>query len=150
MDRHFPRLERQGAFGFFAADDCRVVGHLSVVVQPIVLQPIPVPNKLSEGLETLERFLSERVEGFVQTFFVEEAYRRRGIGRTLQMLSIQKAQELGCSQFRSWSSPSSEENYALKASMGFAMVPGYDYIERIDRWVPGVWFVRSLSRGTET
>ena len=45
---------------------------------------------------------------------------------------------------RSWSSLDKPANYALKLALGFAVHPGYDYVARLDKWVPGAFFIKKL------
>jgi GNAT superfamily N-acetyltransferase len=63
------------------------------------------------------------MEAKIIAFGVREAYRRRGIGRTLQTHTLRCAKELGCYQVRSVSDHDHPENYQLKLSMGFAVEP---------------------------
>jgi GNAT superfamily N-acetyltransferase len=64
------------------------------------------------------------VEAKVVTLHVLEPFRRRGIGRSLQVASVAWARELGCYQVRSRSPYSSRGNHGLKAAMGFGISPG--------------------------
>jgi GNAT superfamily N-acetyltransferase len=63
------------------------------------------------------------MEAKIIAFGVREAYRRRGIGRTLQTHTLRCAKKLGCYQVRSVSDHDHPENYQLKLSMGFAVEP---------------------------
>jgi len=63
------------------------------------------------------------IEAKSATFAVRPEYRRRGIGKRLQIEAIRWADELGCYQLRSRSPYSSAENHGLKLSMGFAIQP---------------------------
>lgn len=69
--------------------------------------------------------LGERaVEAKVVTFHVLDEFRRRGIGRTLQLEAVKWARELGCYQIRTRSAYGRTENHGLKASLGFGISPG--------------------------
>lgn len=63
------------------------------------------------------------IEAKSATFAVRPEFRRRGIGRRLQMAAIEWARELGCYQLRSRSPYSSVENHRLKLSLGFGIQP---------------------------
>lgn len=97
-----------------AFDDGRCVGFLRFMVQ-IIGSDEGRPPILDSG-----RHLTE---GFVEAFGVEPGFRRRGIGKSMQMRAISFCEERGCHQIRSRSSVSSRENYALKISMGYAIHP---------------------------
>lgn len=86
-------------------------------------------------------------ETFVQTFFVEAPYRRRGVGRALQEAALCWTRERGCLQMRSWSSLDRPENYALKLAMGFAMHPATHDAAAGYR-VSGVYFVKRVDGST--
>ena len=60
-------------------------------------------------------------EAHIVAFGVQEAYRRRGIGRALQEHALNRAKALGCYQLRSISY--GRENDRLKLAMGFAVIP---------------------------
>lgn len=83
----------------------------------------------------------ELVEAKILGFAVRPPFRRRGIGRALQMAAIGRARALGCYQLRSFSfnTPEHEANYRLKLSMGFAAQPEYRGPE-----VNGVNFIMPL------
>jgi len=89
-----------------AQNENRVLGHLSLQIQPLDL-----PG--ADG----------RIESFVNTFAVEADYRRRGFGRALQLEALRLSGDLHCYQMRSWSSLDHPENYALKLALGFSVVP---------------------------
>lgn len=82
-------------------------------------------------------------ETFVQTFFVDRAHRRCGVGRALQQAALDLTRARGCCQMRSWSSLDKPENYRLKLGLGFAMHP-----EVHEAWngmkVSGVYFVKRV------
>ena len=66
-------------------------------------------------------------EAKIKSFAVLKPFRRQGIGRALQQSAIQRAQDEGCYQIRSYSSnePGHRANYQLKLSMGFAAQPEF-------------------------
>lgn len=64
------------------------------------------------------------IEAKVVTLHVVEDFRRRGVGRSLQLAAVQWARELDCYQVRSRSEYSRHENHQLKASLGFGISPG--------------------------
>ncbi|MCB9449879.1 MAG: GNAT family N-acetyltransferase [Anaerolineaceae bacterium] len=118
-----------------------VIGHIA-----IKRQPIHVPASHISGHE--ERSLAgpdgnALYEAFVQTFAVEEGYRRTGYGRALQEAALQKAQELGCYQMRSWSSADKLGNYALKIRLGFSIIPAL-YPMPGGEPISGVYFVKRI------
>ena len=53
-------------------------------------------------------------ETFVQTFFVDEGFRRHGLGERLQLEGLAVTRALGAYQMRSWSSLDKPVNYQLK------------------------------------
>ena len=97
-----------------ALDGHTVVGFLKVVVQPIGPELDREPFEL--GGEPL-------LEAKVLAFGVLPQYRRRGIGRALQVRARDLARDLGCFQVRSHSSGNNEANHRLKLSLGYAVVP---------------------------
>jgi len=107
---------------FLAAQvDEQTVGSLT-----LLRQPIEIPATKWAG----DRDLSLRDAGgsvlyelFVQTFSVDEAHRRKGIGRALQEEALRQAQMMGCYQLRSWSSLDRIANYPLKLGLRFAFHP---------------------------
>src|SRR4029078_1285972 len=62
-------------------------------------------------------------EGYVEAFGVVSEYRRRGIGQRLQEHALALCRQRGCYQVRSRSPITSQENYALKLKMGYAVHP---------------------------
>lgn len=64
------------------------------------------------------------IEAKVVTFHVLDEYRRRGIGRDLELAAVTWARELGCYQLRTRSAYERQENHSLKASLGFGISPG--------------------------
>ena len=127
------------SFYLGAADAGAVIGHLSLRRQPLV---IPA-SSLTRGLEMalMDDGGTAIDEVFVLSFAVEPRYRRRGFGRALQLRALAKATELGCFQMRSWSSADKRENYALKISLGFSIVPAL-YPMPGGTHLSGVYFVK--------
>jgi GNAT superfamily N-acetyltransferase len=115
-----------------------VVGHISLRRQAITIPA--VPGQAATGINRQGQPLEEL---FVQTFAVDEAYRRRGYGRVLQISAVELARDAGCYQMRSWSSLDHEENYALKLSLGFAICPAV-YVTESGASINGVYFVMRL------
>jgi GNAT superfamily N-acetyltransferase len=97
-----------------ALKDDAVVGFLRFVTQRIG-PPDDCPPLMMNG-EAL-------IEAKILAFGVPEPYRRRGIGRQLQLAAIDRARELGCYQVRSWSLARYSANYQLKLKLGFAAQP---------------------------
>lgn len=63
------------------------------------------------------------VEGYINILEVRPAYRKRGIARQLTHLSIQKAQQYGAYQMRSWSSEDKVEAIPMWKRLGFGLCP---------------------------
>lgn len=125
--------------GVMAAE--QVVGHLA-----FRRQTLSVPaSELTHGQEMAltDGQGAPLFEAFVQSFAVEAAHRRQGVGRALQERALGKARELGCYQLRSWSSAGKHENYALKLSLGFAALPAL-YPLPGGAPISGVYFVRRI------
>lgn len=76
-------------------------------------------------------------EAKIIAFGVREAYRRHGIGRTLQEYTLRRAKALGCYQVRSVSDYTHPENHQLKLSMGFGVEP-------MERDAPSLAFIMPL------
>lgn len=107
---------------FLAAKlDQQIVGSLTLKKQPLIIPPSEWAGKRDRSLRDADGDLV--YELFVQTFRVEEGYRRRGIGRTLQAAGLKTAKQQACYQVRSWSSLDKKENFLLKLSMGFGFHP---------------------------
>ena len=79
-------------------------------------------------------------EAKIIAFGVKEAYRRQGIGRSLQEYTLKRAKELDCYQVRSVSDTDHPENHQLKLSMGFAVEP-------MEREEPSLAFIMPLRKG---
>ncbi len=110
-----------------------VIGHISLLKRKILIPSLPV-EELKDGSGTI------LYENFVMTFFVEEPFRRRGIGESLQKKAIELTREMGLFQLRSWSSNDKTENYILKLKLGFAFNPGHCYVEETGQYIPGGYF----------
>jgi GNAT superfamily N-acetyltransferase len=119
----------------------QVIGHITLKVQPITLpatewsdnQPVYLADTDGDRLH----------ETFVQTFAVDEAHRRQGHGRALQLAALALTRNLGCYQMRSWSSADKTANYALKLSLGFAVHPSV-MVARPRQRISGVYFVKTV------
>jgi GNAT superfamily N-acetyltransferase len=144
-DSHHAFTPEDGeGFVIVAMKNNRVVGHISIKHQPIAhrddlpIELLEMPNK---------RFTDTHppglVEGFVQTFEVEEDYQRRGIGSQLQQAAFAECCQRGLYQMRSWSSLDRPANFALKIALGFAVHPGHYYLSKQNKWVAGAYFVKS-------
>lgn len=98
-----------------------VVGSLTLIRQQIT---IPETEWVGDRDRILRNAAGEPLfETFVQTFRVDEAYRRKGIGQALQIEAVRVTRETGCIQMRSWSSLDASANYHLKLSLGFGFHP---------------------------
>ncbi len=115
----------------------RVVGHISFKRRPLAL---------TDERKTPLRLDGEQLwETYVQTFSVEEDFRRRGLGSALQRAALKKSAELGCHQMRSWSSRDKGGNYQLKLKLGFSLVPAVIKPDSKET-VYGGYFVKSLRK----
>lgn len=146
---HAPELQDGAAFvlGAFVDADGRaaLIGHLSIHLQPLEHRTdLPLSLLELENTSFSDSYPPGLVEGFVWTFDVEEAHRRRGIGRRLQLAALEECRRRGLYQLRSWSSLDRPANYALKIGLGFAVHPGHTYLPRREKWVRGVYFVMPL------
>lgn len=118
-----------------------VVGHISLHLRDIV---IPATEWSGDEEGYLTNGGDERLqETFVNSFAVEEEYRRRGYGRELQLAGLELTRELGAMQMRSWCSLDKPEAYALKLSLGFAAHPAI-YEAWNGMLVSGVYFVKRV------
>jgi GNAT superfamily N-acetyltransferase len=119
----------------------RVIGHISVRVQDLVIPPTEWSAGHDHGLR---RSAGEPLrETFVNTFAVDETHRRQGYGRALQIAALDLTRELGCYQMRSWSSLDKTANYALKISLGFAVFPAV-YTTGSGQLISGAYFVKTV------
>ncbi|MCP4230222.1 MAG: GNAT family N-acetyltransferase [bacterium] len=125
--------------GALVDDD--VIGHISLHIRDIVI-PATEWSEDKEGLLTGEDG-GRLKETFVNSFNVEEDYRRQGYGRELQLAGLELTRELGGIQMRSWCSLDKPAAYALKLSLGFAAHPAIS-----EAWngmlVSGVYFVKRV------
>jgi GNAT superfamily N-acetyltransferase len=64
------------------------------------------------------------IEAKVVTLHVLDPFRRRGIGKRLQIEAVRWARELDCYQVRSRSPYTSAANHRMKAALGFGVSPG--------------------------
>ncbi len=126
-----------------------MVGNLSLVLQDITSPPTEWSH--DRGYERTLRAADGTPyrETFVETFMVEEAYRRRGYGRALQRAALGLSRELGAYQMRSWSSLDRAANYALKVSLGFAVHPAVQHAARTGEPISGVYFVKVVQPAGE-
>ena len=132
-----PKSERLVFLG--ALVDGQIVGNLTFLKQPI---EIPATEWAEDhDLSLREAGGGVLYEMFVQTFSVDEAYLRRGIGRALQEEALRQARILGCYQLRSWSSLDKISNYELKLGMKFAFHPAI-YQTDSGLKVSGGYFIR--------
>ncbi len=133
-----PDLLLPGLYALSAVQADRVIGHITLKMQPILI-PAAVPGTAPRKLAgTGGRSLREL---FVRSFAVDAAHRRQGHGRALQLAALELARCLGCYQLRSWSSLDKTANYALKLELGFAVHPA---IQHTAEGLPvcGVYFVQ--------
>jgi GNAT superfamily N-acetyltransferase len=118
-----------------------VVGHISLYLRDIII-PATEWSENEEGYLTGENDARLR-ETFVNSFGVEEEYRRLGNGRELQLAGLELTRELGAIQMRSWCSLDKPAAYALKLSLGFSAHPAIS-----EAWngmlVSGVYFVKRV------
>jgi GNAT superfamily N-acetyltransferase len=122
-------------------DGDAVVANLTLKAQPIV---IPA-TEWAGGVETVLKGPDGEAltETYVQTFHVDEACRRRGIGEQLQRAGLAHTQQLGCYQMRSWSSLNRDANYQLKLKLGFAAHPAVHQADS-GLLVSGIYFVMAV------
>ena len=119
-------------------DNEYVVGHISIKLQDIIIPATEWGGGIERPLTKDDRRLTET---FVQTFAVDEAHRRRGHGRILQLAALDLTKEIGAYQMRSWSSLDKLGNYMLKLNLGFAAHPAI-YETATGLRVSGVYFVK--------
>lgn len=101
------------------------IGHIAISIQP-------VPN-LGE---------TELLESFVRAFHVSPDWRRRGVGRTLQLAALELSRAQSCYQMRSWSSTDKLANYRLKLGLGFCFCPAFEL--HGGKQIDGGYFVQRL------
>lgn len=117
----------------------KIVAHISLKIQLIRI-PILAP---SAKIPSDFVFMEEK-EIFVYTFAVEKLLRNKGIGTRLQKEAIKTGIENRYYQMRSWSSLDKKQNYRIKHKLGFCIVPGWTYVERLNEWFEGVYFIKKL------
>ena len=141
LNKHSKPLTKEIIFLGIEKDNA-VVASLTIKVQPIV---IPA-TEWAEGMATeLKDAAGDPLkETFVQTFFVEEAYRRHGLGEALQLEALNATHQLGCCQMRSWSSLDKPANYQLKLKLGFGAHPAV-YETDSGLKVSGIYFVKRVA-----
>jgi GNAT superfamily N-acetyltransferase len=110
------------------------------------LQPLVAPD--SDWAAGMEKVITGEEgkalsETYVQTFCVDESYRRRGLGELLQLEGLAVTRELGAYQMRSWSSLDKPANYQLKLKLGFAAHPAITETDSGLK-VSGVFFVKTV------
>lgn len=131
-----------GVYLLAAVNADHVIGHIAVRMQRIIIPATAWSGGDTHPLDGPDgRPLREM---FVQTFAVDEAYRRQGHGRALQLAALTLAKRLRCYQLRSWSSLDKDANYALKLSLGFAVYPAVQESASGEP-ISGVYFVKTVS-----
>ena len=144
-DEGLPKNERLVFLG--AQVDEQIVGSLTLLKQPIEIPATEWAGDRDLCLRDADG--SQLYELFVQTFSVDEAYRRRGIGRALQEEALRQARILGCYQVRSWSSLDKIANYPLKLGLRFAFHPAI-YQTDSGLKVSGGYFIRVVQDFSES
>jgi GNAT superfamily N-acetyltransferase len=115
--------------GAFTTNRC--VGFLRVMVQ-VVGRDVNRPPIYAANGQPLR-------EGYVEAFGVAPDHRRQGIGQRLQERAIALCRQRGCYQIRSRSPITSQENYALKLKMGYAVHPSGEN--------DSYYFIKTLTSG---
>lgn len=133
---------KENCFYFGIMADGAVIGHISIRKQALVVPSSTLNGHYEVMLKAPDGHGLH--EAFVLSFGVEVVQRRLGYGRALQEAAIDKARALGCYQMRSWSSADRTENYALKLSMGFAVLPAL-YPVPGGQPISGVYFVKRIA-----
>jgi GNAT superfamily N-acetyltransferase len=110
-----PNIDESLLLGAFVEQAC--VGFLRLLIQVIGSDIGRIP--ILRGSTSLR-------EGYVEAFGVAPEHRRQGIGQMLQEAAIDRCRERGCYQIRSRSPITSQENYALKLKMGYAIHPSHE------------------------
>lgn len=128
--------------------DGEVVGNLSLKVQALTVPSTDwsIENMLDHTVRHEDG--APIKEAFVFSFAVDKAFRRQGIGRSLQLAALEATVKLGCIQMRSWSSLDKPANYALKLSMGFAAHPAVSSTPAGND-VSGVYFIKAVTPASE-
>ncbi|KAA0225022.1 GNAT family N-acetyltransferase [Fimbriimonadia bacterium ATM] len=121
-----------------------IVGHVSCKIEEVDWADCGELQRFEEKPDAVQSRDLNVTEAFVQSFAVDPAYRRLGVGRRLQTAMVRACKKQGVSQLRSWSSCDAVENYRLKLSMGFCVVPSYYFVPRANKWSRGAYFVMKL------
>jgi GNAT superfamily N-acetyltransferase len=104
-----------GIYTLVALEDTQIVGVLRFWTQVIGVDEDKPPS-IVDG--------EPAVEAKIVTFHVLDEFRRRGIGRSLELAAVGWARDLGCYQVRTRSAYNRTGNHGLKASLGFGISPG--------------------------
>lgn len=126
-----------GIYTLVALEDAQIVGVLRFWTQVIGVDE-DKPPLIVDG--------EPAVEAKIVTFYVLDEFRRRGIGRSLELAAVSWARDLGCYQVRTRSAYSRTGNHGLKASLGFGISPGRN---RPDEPVDTAFFVLPLRLAPE-
>jgi len=101
-------------FGVVAMEGEKPVGLIAVYKRRL---PPPVP---------------ETDEGFINIIEVSKDYRRRGIGRRLVQISIERCRSEGLYQIRAWSSEDKTEAIPMWKTLGFGLCPATEHPRGIE------------------
>lgn len=147
MEREVVRSDAQllpGMYLLATVEQDNPIGHIALRMQQIC---IPA-TEWSEGVSHIVLGSDQRPlrELFVRSFAVDEAHRRQGYGRALQLAALDLARCLGCYQLRSWSSLDKHANYALKIGLGFAVHPAIQ-VAHNGTPISGAYFVMTTANG---
>ncbi len=124
---HEHHIDESLLLGAFIDQHC--VGFLRLVIQVIGSEHSRAPILVAGA---------PLREGYVEAFGVLPRYRRQGLGLRLQERAIELCQDRRCYQIRSRSPISSNENYALKVKMGYAIHPSHEN--------DSYYFIKTLAR----
>lgn len=86
--------------------------------------------------------LSETYEGFINIIEVSEVHRRRGIGRRLIEMSIERCRIQKLHQIRGWSSEDKTEAILMWKASGFALCPATEHHQGLE--IKGYFFAYQL------
>ena len=101
-------------FAFVAMDGQTIIGLIAVYKR---LLPPPLP---------------ETYEGFINMLEVAEPFRRRGIGRRLVQMAIDRCRTQRLHQIGAWSSEDKTEAICMWQDLGFALCPATEYPRGIE------------------